>query len=117
MSIASVKTLAASIIASGTTAALENRGSLKAMDLVYHLSDHPVALLGRPLRSEFELHLLAWVLEGDLLAAALNLSYQQVILSWHVRHCHCLPRLLRSIGGDVHGLSKRTTVVASGYGC
>ncbi|KAI7908960.1 hypothetical protein M0657_012049 [Pyricularia oryzae] len=78
---------------------VEKRGSLKAMDL--------------PLRSEFELHLLAWVLEGDLLAAALNLGYQQVILSWHVRHCHCLPRLLRSIGGDVHGLSKRTNVVTS----
>lgn len=96
---------------------VEKRGSLKAMDLIYHLSEHPVALLGQPLRSEFELHLLAWVLEGDLLTATLNLGHQQIILSWQRRHCHCLPRLLRTIRGNVHGLSKRTNVVTSVCGC
>ncbi|TLS21315.1 uncharacterized protein PpBr36_10400 [Pyricularia pennisetigena] len=47
---------------------VEKHKSLKAMDLVYQLSEHPVALLGRPLKSEFELHLLARVLEGDFFA-------------------------------------------------
>ncbi len=36
------------------------------MDLVYQLSKHPVALLGRPLQMETELHLLARILSGNL---------------------------------------------------
>jgi hypothetical protein len=37
------------------------------MDLVYQLSEHPVALLGRPLMSGYELHLLTRILSGDLI--------------------------------------------------
>lgn len=43
----------------------QKREALQAMDLVYQLSSHPVALLGRPLRTEAELHLLARILGGD----------------------------------------------------
>ncbi|TLD04233.1 uncharacterized protein PgNI_12155 [Pyricularia grisea] len=62
---------------------VEKRDSLKAMDLVYHLSEHPVALLGRPLRSGFELHLLARVLEGDFLAgdSEPRLSTNDIVLA------------------------------------
>ena len=41
------------------------RDAIQAMDLVYQLSKHPVALLGRPLRVQSELHLLARILRGD----------------------------------------------------
>ncbi|KFA80121.1 hypothetical protein S40288_04636 [Stachybotrys chartarum IBT 40288] len=44
----------------------EKRDALQAMDFVYQYSDHPVALLGRPLKDELELHLLTLILEGDL---------------------------------------------------
>lgn len=43
----------------------QKRDALHAMDLVYQLSEHPVALLGRPLRTESELHLLARLLYGS----------------------------------------------------
>ncbi len=36
------------------------------MDLVYQRSEHPVALLGRPLWTRAELQLLARILSGDL---------------------------------------------------
>jgi hypothetical protein len=44
----------------------EHRNGLQAMDLVYQLSEHPVALLGRPLKAATELSLLAQILSGDL---------------------------------------------------
>ncbi|KAL8372203.1 hypothetical protein RB595_001816 [Gaeumannomyces hyphopodioides] len=47
---------------------IEKRDSIQAMDLVYQLSKHPVALLGRRLRSESELYLLERILAGDLVA-------------------------------------------------
>jgi hypothetical protein len=45
---------------------VEKRNAIHAMDLVYQLSEHPVALLGRPLEKERELLLLARILSGDL---------------------------------------------------
>lgn len=45
---------------------IEKRDAIQAMDLVYQLSEHPVALLGRPLRTESELRLLTRILSGDL---------------------------------------------------
>lgn len=47
------------------TRCTQKRDAIQAMDLVYQLSKHPVALLGRPLRVESELHLLARILLGD----------------------------------------------------
>ncbi|KAI0404563.1 hypothetical protein F4802DRAFT_597988 [Xylaria palmicola] len=44
----------------------QKRDALQAMDLVYQLSEHPVALLGRPLETESDLHLLGRILSGDL---------------------------------------------------
>ncbi|KAL8337121.1 hypothetical protein RB601_008572 [Gaeumannomyces tritici] len=44
----------------------QKRGALQAMDLVYQLSKHPVALLGRPIKDAPELRLLHRVLSGDL---------------------------------------------------
>lgn len=44
---------------------LEKRDAIQAMDLVYQLSAHPVALLGRRLESEGELELLEWILSGN----------------------------------------------------
>ncbi|RYP66846.1 hypothetical protein DL771_007568 [Monosporascus sp. 5C6A] len=48
------------------TRCTQKRDALQAMDLVYQLSKHPVALLGRPLQTESELYLLARILSGDL---------------------------------------------------
>ncbi|KAH7024711.1 uncharacterized protein B0I36DRAFT_366635 [Microdochium trichocladiopsis] len=45
---------------------VEKRDAIQAMDLVYQLSKHPVALLGRPLQRGSELHLLTQILSGDL---------------------------------------------------
>lgn len=44
----------------------EKRDAIQAMDLVYQLSEHPVALLGRQLGSKRELDVLAWILSGCL---------------------------------------------------
>ncbi|KFH40309.1 hypothetical protein ACRE_090290 [Hapsidospora chrysogenum ATCC 11550] len=45
---------------------IEKRDAIQAMDLVYQLSEHPVALLGRPVKNGAELHLLNQVLSGNL---------------------------------------------------
>lgn len=44
----------------------QKRNALQAMDLVYQLSNHPVALLARPVQSVSELRLLARILSGEL---------------------------------------------------
>ncbi|KAK2036159.1 hypothetical protein LZ31DRAFT_254661 [Colletotrichum somersetense] len=48
---------------------VEKRDAIQAMDLVYQLSEHPVALLGRPLKTRSELDLLTRILLGDLLVS------------------------------------------------
>lgn len=47
-------------------ACVQHRDAMQAMDLVYQLSDHPVALLGRPMRTESELNLLVDIIRGGL---------------------------------------------------
>ncbi|CAF3491995.1 unnamed protein product [Fusarium graminearum] len=44
----------------------QKRHALDAMDWVYSLSDHPVALLGRPIQSEDEIATLSAILSGAL---------------------------------------------------
>jgi Heterokaryon incompatibility protein (HET) len=44
----------------------EKRKAIHAMDLVYKLSNHPIALLGRPIGSRYQLKLLAKILKGTL---------------------------------------------------
>jgi hypothetical protein len=39
---------------------------MQAMDMVYSVSQHPIALLARPIRSEGELELLVQILSGEL---------------------------------------------------
>ncbi|KAL7912606.1 hypothetical protein GGI35DRAFT_440691 [Trichoderma velutinum] len=55
-------------------ACTQKRDALQAMDLVYQLSKHPVALLGRPIQSESELNLLANILSGKLVDGNGNLA-------------------------------------------
>ncbi|KAK8119654.1 uncharacterized protein PG998_004280 [Apiospora kogelbergensis] len=50
----------------------EKRDALQAMDLVYQLSSHPVALLGRPMQETSELHLLKLIMTGKLVAKSDN---------------------------------------------
>ncbi|KAL7756631.1 hypothetical protein ACKLNR_013624 [Fusarium oxysporum f. sp. zingiberi] len=44
----------------------QKRHALDAMDRVYSLSDHPVALLGRPIQDEDEMRTLSSILKGAL---------------------------------------------------
>ncbi|KAH8797666.1 hypothetical protein F5884DRAFT_825552 [Xylogone sp. PMI_703] len=44
----------------------QKREALQVMDLVYKLSNYPVAILGRPIKSRYELVILANILEGKL---------------------------------------------------
>lgn len=44
----------------------QKRAAVQTMDLVYKLSRHPVALLGRPIETKNELHLLVRILGGGL---------------------------------------------------
>ncbi|KAH0598276.1 hypothetical protein MHUMG1_03573 [Metarhizium humberi] len=44
----------------------QKRDALQAMDLVYSWSEHPVAILGRPMRTVSELRLLDSILSGKL---------------------------------------------------
>jgi hypothetical protein len=46
---------------------IQKRDAIQAMDLVYQLSEHPVALLGRTITSGYELHLLTRILSGNLI--------------------------------------------------
>jgi hypothetical protein len=45
---------------------IEKRDAVQAMDLVYQLSEHPLAMLGRPLSTGSELYLLTQILSGEL---------------------------------------------------
>jgi hypothetical protein len=59
----------------------QNREGLEAMDLVYKLSAHPVALLSTPIKSQKDLKTLVRILSGDLVSSnhsssALQLSPQ-----------------------------------------
>lgn len=51
---------------------IEQSDAIQAMDLVYQLSEYPVALLGRPLRVESELQLLARILSGKFVDKSIN---------------------------------------------
>ncbi|KAL8335578.1 hypothetical protein RB598_009661 [Gaeumannomyces tritici] len=64
------------------TVCAQKRGALQAMDLVYQLSEHPVALLGRPMKDELELRLLHRVLSGDLIDGQEGGSGPSPRLSW-----------------------------------
>ncbi|KAK1975348.1 hypothetical protein LZ30DRAFT_764297 [Colletotrichum cereale] len=61
---------------------VKKRNAIQAMDLVYQLSEHPVALLGRPLRTGSELHLLARILSGDLLDDNREFRLREKTFNW-----------------------------------
>ncbi|KID82047.1 Heterokaryon incompatibility [Metarhizium guizhouense ARSEF 977] len=54
----------------------QKRNAIQAMDLVYQLSEHPVALLGWQLTVESELHLLTRILSGDLVSGISNREFR-----------------------------------------
>ncbi|EFZ04529.2 hypothetical protein MAA_01603 [Metarhizium robertsii ARSEF 23] len=54
----------------------QKRNAIQAMDLVYQLSQHPVALLGWQLTVESELHLLTRILSGDLVSGISNREFR-----------------------------------------
>ena len=75
---------------------VEQKATLQAMDLAYQLSEHPVALLGRPITSDEEMSLLADVLKfrfvqgGDIInleraLKALALLYRITSDLWWTR--------------------------------
>ncbi|KAH7304611.1 hypothetical protein B0I35DRAFT_401109 [Stachybotrys elegans] len=67
---------------------IQKREGLAVMDQVYKLSDYPVGLLGRPIKSAWELSLLANILlgrftegDGDRLYLSRKKSWQQVCVA------------------------------------
>lgn len=65
------------------TRCTQKRDAMQAMDLVYQLSYYPVALLGRPLKDEDELHLLGTILSEDIINDDSELR-RPVATSFHV---------------------------------
>ncbi|KAI5463589.1 hypothetical protein BGZ63DRAFT_452949 [Mariannaea sp. PMI_226] len=76
----------------------QKRDGLQAMDLVYQLSNHPVALLARPLQTQSELELLAQILLGNLVVDDCNLGFS---LATTIRKARKGLQLLREITRDV----------------
>ncbi|PTB40445.1 hypothetical protein M441DRAFT_90659 [Trichoderma asperellum CBS 433.97] len=56
---------------------IQKRDALQAMDLVYQLSKHPVALLARPVQMKSELDLLGHILSGNLVEGNRNIRLSQ----------------------------------------
>ncbi|KAF4958402.1 hypothetical protein FSARC_11036 [Fusarium sarcochroum] len=57
----------------------EKKRAVETMDLVYSLSEHPVALLGRPIEWAYELDLLAKVLEGELINESGQVNHDEIL--------------------------------------
>lgn len=72
---------------------IQKHEGLAVMDQVYKLSDHPVGLLGRPIKSAWELDLLANILlgkfttgDGDRLCLSRKKSWQDVWAAINLLH-------------------------------
>ncbi|KAJ0133135.1 hypothetical protein HZ326_23783 [Fusarium oxysporum f. sp. albedinis] len=57
----------------------EKKRAIETMDLVYSLSKHPVALLGRPIEWEHELDLLHRILTGKLVKELKKTTHDEVL--------------------------------------
>jgi hypothetical protein len=57
----------------------EKQRAVESMDLVYHLSKHPVALLGKPIEWEDEMDILFKILDGQLLKRFSETSHQEIL--------------------------------------
>ncbi|RGP63173.1 hypothetical protein FSPOR_8755 [Fusarium sporotrichioides] len=57
----------------------EKRSAIEAMDLVYRLSEHPVALLGRPIEWEEEMDLLFKLLKGRFDKGFDRTSHEEIL--------------------------------------
>ncbi|KAH9203981.1 hypothetical protein DL95DRAFT_499205 [Leptodontidium sp. 2 PMI_412] len=79
----------------------QKRAALQTMDLVYKLSNHPVALLGRPIESRDKLNLLARILAGELVNG--DQETRQFQLSRGTSHVEAgnAMRLLKKITDDL----------------
>lgn len=80
------------------TSCNSNRNGMKVMDLVYSLSKHPVALLGRPINSRQELRLLARLLQGELTFRSQSRSY--ILRGTNLREAYRALKLLSKITND-----------------
>ncbi|CAM6002306.1 unnamed protein product [Sphagnum balticum] len=79
----------------------QKRAALQTMDLVYKLSNHPVALLGRPIKSRDELNLLARIIVGELVNRdQITRQFQLSRGTSHVEAGNAL-RLLNNITNDL----------------
>lgn len=76
----------------------QKRDALQAMDLVYQLSKHPVALLARPLQIESELDLLTNILSGNLVDGDCNFQLSRATTVHKARKALWL---LREITRDI----------------
>ncbi|KAM3449436.1 hypothetical protein MY3296_006901 [Beauveria thailandica] len=70
----------------------QKRNALQAMDLVYQLSKHPVALLARPLQMASELELLTRILSGKLVDGDRNFQLSRATTLREAREALCLLR-------------------------
>ncbi|PNP59742.1 hypothetical protein THARTR1_00621 [Trichoderma harzianum] len=77
---------------------IQKRDALQAMDLVYQLSKHPVALLARPLQMKSELDLLKHILSGNLVEGNDNIRLSRATT---IHKAKKALRLLREITRDI----------------
>lgn len=78
----------------------DKRDAVQTMDLVYSLSHHPVALLGRPLESGDEVDLLARILEGKLVDESREVGGFQLSRATNRSEAHGALMLLNAITSD-----------------
>ncbi|KAK8002329.1 PAB-dependent poly(A)-specific ribonuclease subunit PAN3 [Apiospora arundinis] len=79
----------------------QKRDALQAMDLVYQLSNHPVALLGRPMWSKSELQLLARMISGELVDESNNGAGSRLSNNTTIGEARSALLLLHEITQDV----------------
>ena len=80
------------------TRCMQHRDALQAMDRVYQLSKHPIALLARPLQIQSELDLLKDILSGNLVDGGGNVWLSR---GTTVHKARTALRLLRDITRDI----------------
>ncbi|KAK9769691.1 hypothetical protein SCAR479_13629 [Seiridium cardinale] len=81
-------------------AMLKKKECMQSMDLVYRLSKHHVALLGRPIKSEYEMELLHGVFTLEYTDSTDHSSTFELLLGWGTKAAHAL-KLLRNMTEDL----------------
>ncbi|KAK6080550.1 hypothetical protein SCUP234_05096 [Seiridium cupressi] len=81
-------------------AMFKKKECMQSMDFVYRLSKHPVALLGRPIQSEYEMELLHGVLTLEYTDSTDHSSTSELLLGWGTKAAQAL-ELLRNMTEDL----------------